>query len=99
MPLPLWLSLAVLAALVPLAVPLTIPPPSGQNPIQSLLGRESDFLTMAANQGTEWMQFPAPQGGYMWGQYWAFTDPVRPADLAGTLAWGCGGLPFQFCFF
>jgi hypothetical protein len=58
------------------------------NPILALyitvsdLGRESDHLYLT-NGGTEWVQVPAPAGGYSFHRYKAF-DPVFPLSLTET---------------
>ena len=60
---------------------LTIYPPSGQNSPSSLLGRESDAMYFA-NKGSEWVSSPSPAGGIQWNQYYSYTDPMLPTDLA-----------------
>lgn len=62
---------------------LTIEPPSGVHPTvySYQRGRESD-PQFFANKGGEWVQSLSPAGGWQWNQYYAYTDPTLPTDLA-----------------
>jgi hypothetical protein len=79
------ISLLLLILIACVVEPLVVNPPSGVNPVTQPFGwgRESDHLYLGDNLGDEWLQFPAPQGGYMWNQYQAFTD-ISPAPITGV---------------